>query len=295
MCRRLGKPYLYSAHGMLEPWALNEGKWKKRAYLAAVELPALRGAVGLRALTRAENADYRRVGLGNPVRIIPNGIDIPEASSPRPFLEAFPHLASRRLVLFLSRIHPKKGIDLLCRAWARLEKSLPDAHLVVAGPDNGDTLAGLIELVRHLDIDRRVTFTGLLRGPVKWSALAAATVFVLPSHSEGFSMAILEALGSGLPCLVSRNCHFPEITEQGCGWEIDPNEEQIANSLGHALGMKPDSLAKMARNGRALVAGHFTWTAIGSRTADMLDEWSGLADPSGSMETHVVDRPRQLR
>jgi glycosyltransferase involved in cell wall biosynthesis len=284
ICRRLGKPYVVSAHGMLEPWALNHGKWKKRVYLAAIEGPVLRGAIGLRALTLAETTDYKNIGLQNPIRVIPNGIDMPEASSPRTFLEAFPHLNGRRLVLFLGRIHPKKGIDLLCRAWAHLEGSLPDSHLVIAGPDDGRTLAGLIELVSNLGVKDRVTFTGMLRGPVKWSALAASSVFVLPSHSEGFSVAVLEALACGLPALVSRNCHFPEITEEGCGWEIDPDEEQLRFVLSRALAMDPCKLAGMSERGRQLVAEHYTWKAIGRRAADMLEEWSVPAD-RGGMQT----------
>jgi len=261
---------------MLEPWALNNGKWKKRAYLSAVEIPVLRGAIGLRALTKAETIDYRNIGLRNPIKVIPNGIDMPEVSSPRGFLEAFPHLADRRLVLFLGRIHQKKGIDLLCRAWARLERSVPDAHLVIAGPDDAGTLDGLIELVRKLDISGRVTFTGMLRGPLKWSALAAATLFVLPSHSEGFSMAVLEALGSGLPCLLSFNCHFPEVTEHGCGWEIDADEEQLTSALACALAVAPAEMAEMAQRGRHLIRSRYTWSAIGTSMADTLEEWSKL-------------------
>ena len=204
-------------------------------------------------------------------------MNMPEPCSSRAFLNAFPHLSDRRLLLFLGRIHPKKGIDLLCRAWARLEKSLPDVHLVVAGPEEGQTLTVLLDLVRQLGIGDRVTFTGMLRGSVKWSALAASALFVLPSHSEGFSVSILEALGSGLPVLISRNCNFPEITEAACGWEIDADEEQLVNSLARALTADPAVLARMADNGRQLVARHYTWTAIGSRAADMLENAAGIS------------------
>jgi glycosyltransferase involved in cell wall biosynthesis len=274
ICRQLGKPYLVSAHGMLQPWTLNDGGWKKRAYLSAVELPVLRGAVGLRALTAVETTDYRAIGLDNAVSVIPNGVAIPEGLSPRDFLDAFPHLLDRRLVLFLGRIHPKKGIDLLCRAWARLEKNLPDVQLVIAGPGEGNSIAALSRLIRELDIEGRVTLTGMLRGHLKWSALAASTIFVLPSHSEGFSVSILESLGSGLPALVSRNCHFPEITEEGCGWEIDAEEDQLAHALARALATEPLALARMAGKGKQLVNARYTWDAVGNRAADMLEAWS---------------------
>ena len=275
ICRKLGKPYLVSAHGMLEPWTLANGKWKKRAYLAAIELPVLRGAAGLRALTQAEVGDYQALGLTNPTKVLPNGIDIPPVRSPRLFLEAFPHLTGLRLVLFLGRIHPKKGIDILCRAWARLEKSLPDTHLVIAGPEEGQTLADLTGLVKELGIGGRVTFTGMVRGPMKWSALAASTVFVLPSHSEGFSVSVLEALGSGLPVLISRNCHFPEVSETDCGWEIDPEETQLTDALGRSLATDRCQLDKMAARGEQLVAERYSWPAIGRSAAEMLEDWSG--------------------
>jgi glycosyltransferase involved in cell wall biosynthesis len=157
-----------------------------------------------------------------------------------------------------------------------LEKSLPDVHLVVAGPDEGETLVTLLELVNKLNIGSRVTFTGLLRGPLKWSALVASSLFVLPSHSEGFSMSVLEALGIGLPVLVSRNCNFPEITQVGCGWEIDTDEEQLVHALESAFKAEPRTLKRMADRGRQLVEDRYTWAAIGNRAADMLEEWSGI-------------------
>lgn len=291
LCRKLGKPYLVSAHGMLQPWTLANRRWKKRIYMAAVERPFLRGAVGLRALTCAEIADYQRIGLSNSIKVVPNGVDVPESISPQLFYETFPHLADLRLVLFLGRIHPKKGIDILCRSWAHIEKEYPNAHLVIAGPDEDNTLATLQDLVRKSGIESRVTFTGLLRGPVKWSALAASSLFVLPSHSEGFSVSILEALGSGLPVLVSRNCNFPEITDARCGWEIDPEEDQLTNSLRTALAQGPDILARIGNNGRQLIADNYTWGAIGSRAADMLDEWSGNPSRQSSPADATQCRP----
>ncbi len=272
LCRAARKPYIVSAHGMLEPWALKNGRWKKRAYLAAIERPVLKGAAGLRALTSDEIQDYRSVGLQDRVDVIPNGIDPPLAVSPAVFLDAFPQLAGQRIVLFLGRIHPKKGIDLLCRAWARIGQNCPDAHLVIAGPDEDNTLEGLVSLVRDLDLTRRVTFTGMLRGHLKWSALAASSLFVLPSHSEGFSVAILEALGSGVPALISHGCHFPEVSAAGAGWAIGAVEAEIVASLQQALSMPVEELREMGERGKQLVADRYTWEAVGKAMTDSMEQ-----------------------
>jgi glycosyltransferase involved in cell wall biosynthesis len=274
LCRQLGKPYLVSAHGMLEPWALNRAKWKKKAYFGAVEGNVLRRAVALRALTQAELTFYRNLGLSNPIEVLPNGVDLPLRSSPHPFLEAFPYLADRRLIIFLGRVHPKKGLDILFRAWAQVRTGFPGAHLVVAGPDEDQTVSTLVSIARDLGIENQITFTGMLRGPLKWSALSAASAFVLPSHSEGFSVSVLEALGSGLPVIVSRACYFPEVVESGCGWEIEPNESELVRTLSDALSMPPPTLSEMGRRGRVLAETSFSWTAIGQRAADILERSS---------------------
>ena len=275
LCQSLGTPYIVSAHGMLEPWALNNRKWKKRAYLALIESRVLRGATGLRALTTAEGADYRNLALDNPIAVVPNGIDLPERNSPSQFLDAYPGLRGLNLILFLGRIHPKKGIDLLCRAWARLQRKFPHAHLVVSGPDQEQTLGSLVRLTGELGIKDRVTFTGMLRGSMKWSALSAASIFVLPSRSEGFSIAILEALGSGLPVIATRQCHFPGIADTGSGWEIEPSEEQLTDCLSRALDLGGDRLKERGRSGRELIAREYTWPRIGERVTSMLERWSG--------------------
>ena len=273
LCRKFAVPYVISAHGMLEPWALNNRSWKKRGYLAVIERKILSEAAGLRALTTSEISDYRNLGLRNPIEVIPNGIDLPERVSPDPFLYAFPQLANKSAILFLGRLHKKKGIDILCRAWAQVEKKHPAAHLVVAGPDEDGTLASLVTLVRDLQIADKVTFTGMLRGSLKWSALAAASVFVLPSHSEGFSVAILEALGAGLPVIISPACHFPESIAANCGWEVVPEQNQLAATLRQALAMDPAKLSEMGERGRKLVARDFTWPRVGERAAHIFENW----------------------
>jgi glycosyltransferase involved in cell wall biosynthesis len=265
------KPYIVSAHGMLDPWALHNKTWKKRMYSMLVERKNLAGAACLRALTLDEAADYRRYGLRAPIAVVPNGIDVPPSLWPAAFLRKFPELRGRRIALFLGRVHFKKGLDLLCRAWAAALRE-PGTHLVIAGPDSEGTRANLEALIATLGIGPQVTFTGMLERELKWSALAAAHVFVLPSYSEGFSVAVLEALSAGVPVIVSRQCHLPEIAARGCGWVVPTRTAALAEALGEALALTPAGRERYAASGRRLVEECFAWPIVAARMAAVY-EW----------------------
>ena len=157
--RKAGKPYLISAHGMLQPWALNNKRVKKVLYGALIEKSNLKHAGCLHALTVAEAHDYRNYGLTNPIAVIPNGVDIPLHADRELFLDQFPALRGKRLILFLSRIHFKKGLDILSQAWASASKRWPDAHLVLAGPDFENTRASIESFVNSSGLTDRVSFT----------------------------------------------------------------------------------------------------------------------------------------
>lgn len=266
-----GKPFIVSAHGMLDDWALRNKSWKKAIYSAAIERPNLGHAACLRALTRVEVENYRSFGLRNPVALIPNGVNPPREFSAQRFLQRHPELEGRRLVLFLSRIHYKKGTDLLCRAWASIAAQFPDAQLVFAGPDFEGTLQKTRDLVQELKIQDRVTFAGMLSGPDKWSALAACSAFVLPSWSEGFSVATLEAMAASRPVIITHQCNFPEIATQDCGWLIQPDVGQLESALGEALSMPQSGLDRLGENGKRFVGARYTWPQIGVQMTEVYD------------------------
>jgi len=269
LARNLGKPYVVSAHGMLESWALRNKRWKKSLYMALVERANLAGATCLHALTQAEAEDYRRLGLRNPIAVIPNGVEIPAHVSSRKFLDQFPELQGKRLILFLGRIHFKKGLDILCQAWSRLSAKWPDAQLVIAGPDFEGTQAQIEQLAATLNISGRMTFTGMLAGELKWSALAASEVFVLPSYSEGLSVSVLEAMGSGLPVIVTENCNLPEVRRHGCGWVIKPDADELETALREVLRSSPAELGEMGLRGKQLVASRYSWEVVGRQMSSL--------------------------
>ena len=266
LSRRARKPYIVSAHGMLDSWALQHRGLKKAIYSFLIEKHNLRHAACLHALTLAEADDCRRFAGQRPIAIVPNGVSIPGGDSEL-FFEHFPELRGRKLVLFLGRLHSKKGLDLLCRAWPQVAALFPDAHLVIAGPDYEQTLARTEGLVSSLGIAHRVTFTGMLTGPLKWAALAASQLFVLPSYSEGFSVAVLEAMGMGLPVIVTEQCHIPEVLPSRCGWMIQPNVPELEGALLEALSMAPLDRIQMGNNGKHLVESRFSWPVVGAKMA----------------------------
>lgn len=260
----LGVPLTVSPHGTLP---LSTGRpTLKRAWdrlLGGRLLPHFDAVI---ALTRDEAADARVLwaarGIDIPVYIVPNGVHLDEfaALPPRHVARARWNLGEGPVVLFLGRLHERKGVQLLLPAFAGALPHVPQARLLIAGPDEG-MLAALQAQTRALGLEERVVFTGLLTGPDRLAALAAADLFALPAEGEGFSMAVLEALACGLPVLLTPGCHFPEAAEAGAGVivprAVEPLREALIDLLGDA-----DRRAAMGRAARALVESRYTWPQI---------------------------------
>lgn len=267
--RRLGIPYVLSSHGMLEPWALANGRVKKLLYKQLVEQRNVAYADCLHALTLAEAEQLCRFGARGPIAIIPNGVDVPFIRDAQPFLNLHPELEGKRIVLYLARLHPKKGVDLLLQAWQQVALQHADAHLVIAGPDSENMLARLQQQASKNSLADRITFTGMLAGTMKWSALAAAEAFILPSHSEGLSVSVLEAMGMGLPVVVTFACNMPEVTSTRSGWEIETAPEAIADALSELFDQHPRENAAIGKRGAQLVRERYTWAVVASKMASV--------------------------
>ena len=247
VARKLHVPYIVSAHGMLDARALRAKRWKKEIYAALFERRNLARASALRAITASELNDYRRFGLKTPVVVIPNGVSVPECHDPQNVLERFPALTNQRIILFMGRLHPHKGVDLLIRAWSRIASRFSDTHLVVAGPDEVGIQAALAQLAGDLAISSRVTFTGMLKPQLKWSALSAAEFLVLPSRSEALSLVALEAMACARPVILTRGCNFPEVVSSQAGFIIDREKVQIERALSEMLMLSKESGLRWAR------------------------------------------------
>ena len=268
-CRLHGTPYAVAPQGMLEPWALAYKGPKKRAYLRLLERPlVLRGARLLQALNGTEAVNLAALRLRPRISVLPNGIDLEEtrpfdSSDATAFFDRYPALRGKTLILFLHRVDPKKGLDILAPAYASIRERFPDTHLVVAGPPT----AGYEETARGYflaaGVENETTFTGMLDGAFKRGALAAATVFVAPTYSEGFSMAVLEAMAAGLPCVLTEGCNFPEAATADAARVVPIDAASIAVALMDLLADEKLGRAIGAR-ARALVLANYTWDQIAS-------------------------------
>ncbi|MBN1816597.1 MAG: glycosyltransferase [Sedimentisphaerales bacterium] len=243
---------------------------KKYAYLKSFGQTVLKRADCLQALSEREITAFRKAGYQGPVTVIPNGIDAKaykDLPDPMWIEEQYPCLKQRRVVLFLARISPEKGLDVLLRAWSLLvaRPSYRDAILILAGPDDRGYKTTARILAGRLGIADSVVFTDSVHGRQKAAFLSRSDVFVLPSYSEGFSMSVLEALACARPVLITPGCNFPEVTACHAGVCCEPQAEALEEALGHLLDMNSDQRSSMGRRGRDLVQRCYSWDHIAAR------------------------------
>jgi glycosyltransferase involved in cell wall biosynthesis len=284
--RAAGVPYCLAPHGMLDPWSMRQKRLKKALALALGYRAILDRAAFLHLLNFDEAQLLRPLGLRAPPQVIPNGVFLEEIEPlppPELFLSQHPRLCGVPYILFLSRLHYKKGLDFLADAFAAVARQQPDTHLVVAGPDEGarQDFAGRIAQAGLTEFTHLV---GPLYGPAKYAALVGAACFCLPSRQEGFSMAITEALACGIPAVISDACHFPEVAEAGAGHVVPLEPARIADALLSIL-RDPAARQRMGAAGRALVISRFTWPAIAQRTIDAYQRASLARAPEGARQT----------
>lgn len=264
-------PFVMTTHGELGERHLRHKAWKKRIYMKLILDGILRNADAMHAITAAEKVRIGELGYHVPVTIAPNGVDptqFDHAPDPSGLLNKYPALRGRNIILFLGRLNPTKGLDILARSFSDISRSSPDIALLAAGPDEEGGRRQMESILRYEGVSERVVFTGMLSGEDKMAALALADLFVLPSYSEGFSIAVLEALASRLPVVITKACNFPEVAEHGAGFVVEAKDEPLAGAIGTLLS-DPVLRARMGKNGRKLVSEHYTWQATASKIADL--------------------------
>jgi glycosyltransferase involved in cell wall biosynthesis len=277
--RQHGVPFIIKPHGSLDPFLFRVRRIRKWLPERMLIKPNLAKAAAIHFTARAEMELAAESGLfkpgdGCPVAngvVIPEGIDLgeSEAGTPGEFFEAFPRARGKRMLLFLSRLNFKKGLDILAKAVGLLRKQRNDTHLVIAGPDEdqySQKVKGWLKAEGCLDM---ATFTGMLDGILKASAYKAADVFVLPSYTENFGMVIAEAMSHGVPVVISNKVNiWREVEEYGAGLVTECDPEATARAINEILDT-PGLKEKMAERGKRLVQSLFTWREIGGRTLDL--------------------------
>jgi len=260
--KRTGRPYLISPHGMLDPWIVARGRWKKALARVGYERESWRWAAALHALTRDEAQDIRREAGDRPILTIPN-------AGPSPLAEAVS--ARDPVVIYIGRIHPKKNLDALIDGWA--QANLPaGAELVIAGwGDPGDVEAFKQQLARA---PKLVTFLGPVHGDDKQRLLARARFMVLASHSEGLPMAILESWAAGAPTIMTEACHLPEGFEAGAAIRCETDAPSIATALNQALTLTQPEWQIMSDSALSLARGRFSPDTV---AREWVEAYRGLA------------------
>jgi glycosyltransferase involved in cell wall biosynthesis len=280
VARSLHCPRVVSPHGMLEPWSLTQGAWKKKAAWWLYQQRDLRTADTLIATAEQEAQNIRALGVDCPIAIAPNGVDRPDglASSGNA------GDASERTALFLSRIHKKKGLLNLVDAWESLR---PEGwRVVIAGPDEDDHKAEVERRIAGHNLEEAFSFVGPVEGKEKWRLYQRADLFVLPTHSENFGIVVAEALACGTPVITTKGAPWQDLETYECGWWVEVGVEPLADALEDAIHLPATKRKNMGERGKELVGQKYTWPQV---AAKLEGTYTAVLDESGN------EVPRTLR
>ena len=264
VARRLAIPFVVSPHGHLQPWAMEHRPIKKQLAWMAYGRSSLVNASLIQAASLSEELAVRKLGIKTPTVIIPNVIAIP-TSLPVPMRSPI------NTLLFLSRIHPSKGLMDLVEAWGRLRPV--GWRVVVAGPDEIGHLAAIREKVCEYRLEKDFEFVGTVSYETRWEWFFSADLFVLPTYSENFGVTIGEALGSGVPVITTTAAPWPELEKHGCGWWIETGAAALEAALREALSLTSEERRAMGAAGRDFVADHYSANTVGEK---LIEAYRGL-------------------
>src|ERR1035437_2131663 len=276
--RRRGGPYVIVPHGILNCWGMeNRRRLLKSLSFRFLESSILRHAAAMYYTSHAERREAEQTGATALAAVIPHGINAAEFQNlpgAEIFLNRFPQAKGRILVLFLSRLDAKKGLDLLLPVFANVRRKHPTAMLVIAGNGEESYVAGLRDQATQLGLAGDIVWTGFLSGADKLSAFAAATVFVLPSYSENFGIALVEAMASGLPCLTTPGVALAEEVQARAAdvlMVVPPEVRPLAAALDQLLG-DAALRAQLGANAKRMAAEQFTVLAMGTALRKLYEE-----------------------
>jgi glycosyltransferase involved in cell wall biosynthesis len=267
---------IVSPRGMLSEWSLAHRGWRKRMAWLAYQKRDLEVADALHATSELEAGEIRAAGIGVPIAVIPNGVDIP----PLPARDPAAPGRTRRF-LFLSRIHPKKGLETLVEAWRVARPA--GWELVIAGPDERGHRAEIERRARALGTDSGIRFREAVPDPEKWDLYGAADVFVLPTSSENFGGVVAEALASAVPVITTRATPWSSLVEGRCGWWTELGVEPLAAAIGEAASLPDTARREMGARGRRLVEERFGWPSIARRMLEVYEWLAGRRDAPESV------------
>jgi len=267
LARMKNIPYIITPRGMLEPWPLNAKRWKKKLALTLYQRHDLAKATCIHATAQMEVENIRKLGFKNPIAVIPNGLDINEFPvKPKPITK------EKHTLLFLSRIHPKKGIELLIDAWQQLDNTLRQYWQVkIAGNGEEGYIASLEKLIKERGLNEEIKFIGPQFGEAKLAAYHGADLFVLPTHSENFGVVVAEALACDVPVITTKGAPWEELNTCNAGWWIDIGVQPLVEALQEALQLSEEQRIQMGQNGRKLVEEKYSIESVSKQMIQLYD------------------------
>ena len=271
-------PLVISAHGMAEPWALRHHRFRKRVAMSLYQGWTLRRASAFHATCPEEATNLRRIGITQPIAIVANGIEtVPPATQVV--------TSTSRTALFLSRLHPKKGVLELLEAWSRVR---PENWLLrIVGPDDGNHRSMVEQRIAQLQLSDVVRLCGEANDVEKWQHYRDAQLFVLPTFSENFGLVIGEALAAGVPVITTTETPWHAIASKGCGWIIRPDITELAGVLATATHLSPSALTAMGKVGQHWIPQDFSWQRLSEQMREFY-AWLANGKPSSDRPGFIV-------
>lgn len=256
VAQKRGIKVVLSPHGMLEPWILHRHYWTKKVpAMLLYQKSAVRNADLLHATAETERSNLFSLGWNNQVVVIPNGVDVGS-------IEMKTLWERKKKILFLSRVHIKKGVNFLIEAVSVLRDELRGYEVIIAGEGEADYIAELKRMAVSSHVEHIVRFAGGVYGEEKWQLMRDADLFVLPTHSENFGIVVAEALASGTPVITTVGTPWRELDEFHCGWQAEIGTKPLVAALKDFLHKSPDELSVMGANGRKLVEEKYSTACI---------------------------------
>ncbi len=259
----LGIKIVLSPHGMLEPWILNRNPWKKKLALLLYQHKAIRRADVIHTTAQSELNQIRNLGYNQKAVVIPNGIDLSEVKAKTQWSKK----NNTFRLLFLSRVHLKKGIELLIDAVTKLNN--PKIEVIIAGEGEENYITSLKQQCEKNNIEHQFKFVGGIYGVAKWEAYKQCDVFILPTYSENFGIVVAEALAVGVPVITTTGTPWNELETQHCGWWIDLSVENLMHTIQQAMTLPPETLKEMGKNGANLIRKHYDIKGIAEQIKNM--------------------------
>lgn len=243
---------VYTPHGMLEPWIIGRHYWtKKLPALLLYQRRAIKRATAIHATAASEKDNLMRIGYNKNVVVIPNGIDVAH-------IKVKEKWHRNRKILFLSRIHVKKGVDFLIEAISRLKEELCGYQIIIAGDGTPSYIEEMKLYAKSNGVDEMIQFVGGEYGEQKWNLFREADVFILPTHSENFGLVVAESLACGTPVITTTGTPWQNLNKEKCGWCVNIGTESLVNAIIDYTKKTDDELEEMGRNGRKLVEDHYS-------------------------------------